>query len=165
MNFNFNIGSIVKFGLLGFAAPIYQVGKVSKVTPNEIVIIPQLKVYQKSASGVSSRYAHLNEYCTADDLSEVIHIRRQLIISWTYSKATDEAIKESISEDDCSIRNLMSNKHFSDYTLNMYNKETGICKGKGTNCYTIDESKEPFFFALPVSTNKDMSQKISNSGL
>lgn len=164
MNFDFNIGSIVKFGLFGFATPIYQVGKVINVTPTEIVIIPQLKVYKKSASSYSLRYAPLNEYCTADDLSEVIHIRRQLIISWTYSKANDEAIKESISEDDSSIKSLMSHKCFSDYTINMYDEKTSICKGNGPNCNNIDESKEPFFFTPPISTNKDMSQEFFTSG-
>lgn len=72
MNFDFNIGAIVKLGILGTAKPLYQIGKVIEVSPTEVVIIPQLHVYRKR---------ELDEYCTADAFSEVIHIRRQLIAS------------------------------------------------------------------------------------
>lgn len=40
MNFDFNIGAIVKLGILGTAKPLYQIGKVIEVSPTEVVIIP-----------------------------------------------------------------------------------------------------------------------------
>ena len=64
MNFDFNIGAIVKLGILGTAKPIYRIGKVIEVTPTEVVIIPQLHVYRKKSDDYS---AHLDEYCTADE--------------------------------------------------------------------------------------------------
>ena len=44
MNFDFNIGAIVKLGIFGFATPLYKLGKVIEVTPTEVVIVPQLNV-------------------------------------------------------------------------------------------------------------------------
>ena len=150
MNFDFNIGAIVKLGILGTAEPIYRIGKVIEVTPTEVVIIPQLHVYS----------AHLDEYCTADVLSEVIHIRRQLIACWTYSKATDIIIKESISDDD--NFSFWSSKPFSEYTLNSYDNETGLCKGNGTNCRNIEESTTPFFFIQTTSANDGIHHELSH---
>ena len=157
MNFDFNIGAIVKLGILGTAEPIYRIGKVIEVTPTEVVIIPQLHVYRKKSDDYS---AHLDEYCTADVLSEVIHIRRQLIACWTYSKATDIIIKESISDDD--NFSFWSSKPFSDYTLNLYDKNTGICKGEGANCRNIVESTSPFFFSQPTSANDGIHHELSH---
>ena len=57
MNFDFNIGAIVKLGILGTAEPIYRIGKVIEVTPTEVVIIPQLHVYRKKSDDYS---AHLD---------------------------------------------------------------------------------------------------------
>ena len=74
MNFDFNIGAIVKLGIFGFATPLYKLGKVIEVTPTEVVIVPQLNVCRESDNGPSS----FDEYCTADALHEVLHIRRQL---------------------------------------------------------------------------------------
>ena len=153
MNFDFNIGAIVKLGILGTAKPLYQIGKVIEVSPTEVVIIPQLHVYRKR---------ELDEYCTADAFSEVIHIRRQLIASWTYSKATDIIIKESISDDD--NFSFWSSKPFSDYTLNLYDKNTGLCKGNGTNCRNIAESTTPFFFIQPASANDGIHHELSHYG-
>lgn len=158
MNFNFNIGAIVKLGILGSANPIYRIGKVIEVTPTEVVIIPQLHVYRKS----DSSYPCLDEYCTADALSEVIHIRRQLIASWTYSKATDIIIKESISDDNSSFSNLLSSKSFSEYTLNSYDKDTSLCKGDGANCCDIAESTTPFFFIQTTSANDGIQREHSH---
>lgn len=151
MNFDFNIGAIVKLGILGTAKPLYQIGKVIEVSPTEVVIIPQLHVYRKR---------ELDEYCTADAFSEVIHIRRQLIASWTYSKATDIIIKESISDDD--NFSFWSSKPFSDYTLNLYDKNTGLCKGNGTNCRNIEESTTPFFFIQTTSANDGIHHELSH---
>lgn len=156
MNFDFNIGAIVKLGILGTAKPIYRIGKVIEVTPTEVVIIPQLHVYRKKSDDYS---AHLDEYCTADAFSEVIHIRRQLIASWTYSKATDIIIKESISDDNFSF---FSSKSFSEYTLNSYDNETGLCKGNGTNCRNIEESTTPFFFIQTTSANDGIHHELSH---
>lgn len=151
MNFDFNIGAIVKLGILGTAKPLYQIGKVIEVSPTEVVIIPQLHVYRKR---------ELDEYCTADAFSEVIHIRRQLIASWTYSKATDIIIKESISDDD--NFSFWSSKPFSEYTLNSYDNETRLCKGDGTNCRNIAESTPPFFFIQPTSANDGIHHELSH---
>ena len=82
MNFDFNIGAIVKLGIFGFATQLYKLGKVIEVTPTEVVIVPQLNVCRESDNGPSS----FDEYCTADALHEVLHIRRQLIAYWTYAK-------------------------------------------------------------------------------
>ena len=153
MNFDFNIGAIVKLGILGTAKPLYQIGKVIEVSPTEVVIIPQLHVYRKR---------ELDEYCTADAFSEVIHIRRQLIASWTYSKATDIIIKESISDDD--NFSFWSSKPFSEYTLNSYDNETRLCKGDGTNCRNIAESTTPFFFIQPTSANDGSHNEHSHYG-
>lgn len=153
MNFDFNIGAIVKLGILGTAKPLYQIGKVIEVSPTEVVIIPQLHVYRKR---------ELDEYCTADAFSEVIHIRRQLIASWTYSKATDIIIKESISDDD--NFSFWSSKPFSEYTLNSYDNETRLCKGDGTNCRNIAESTTPFFFIQPTSANDGIHNELSHYG-
>lgn len=153
MNFDFNIGAIVKLGILGTAKPLYQIGKVIEVSPTEVVIIPQLHVYRKR---------ELDEYCTADAFSEVIHIRRQLIASWTYSKATDIIIKESISDDD--NFSFWSSKPFSEYTLNSYDNETRLCKGDGTNCRNIAESTTPFFFIQPTSANDGIYHELSHYG-
>jgi len=150
MNFDFNIGAIVKLGILGTAKPIYQIGKVIEVTPTEVVIIPQLHVYRKR---------ELDKYCTADAFSEVIHIRRQLIASWTYSKATDIIIKEYISDDNFYF---WSPKSFSEYTLNSYDNETGLCKGDGTNCRNIEESTTPFFFIQTTSANDGIHHELSH---
>lgn len=151
MNFDFNIGAIVKLGILGTAKPLYQIGKVIEVSPTEVVIIPQLHVYRKR---------ELDEYCTADAFSEVIHIRRQLIASWTYSKATDIIIKESISDDD--NFSFWSSKPFSEYTLNSYDNETRLCKGNGTNCRNIEESTTPFFFVQTTSANDGIHHELSH---
>lgn len=151
MNFDFNIGAIVKLGILGTAKPLYQIGKVIEVTPTEVVIIPQLHVYRKR---------ELDKYCTADAFSEVIHIRRQLIASWTYSKATDIIIKESISDDD--NFSFWSSKPFSEYTLNSYDNETRLCKGDGTNCRNIEESTTPFFFIQTTSANDGIHHELSH---
>lgn len=153
MNFDFNIGAIVKLGILGTAKPLYQIGKVIEVSPTEVVIIPQLHVYRKR---------ELDEYCTADAFSEVIHIRRQLIASWTYSKATDIIIKESISDDD--NFSFWSSKPFSEYTLNSYDNETRLCKGDGNNCRNIAESTTPFFFIQPTSANDGIHHELSHYG-
>jgi hypothetical protein len=150
MNFDFNIGAIVKLGILGTAEPIYRIGKVIEVTPTEVVIIPQLHVYRKR---------ELDKYCTADAFSEVIHIRRQLIASWTYSKATDIIIKKSISDDNFYF---WSPKSFSEYTLNSYDNETGLCKGNGTNCRNIAESTTPFFFIQTTSANDGIHHELSH---
>lgn len=127
MNFDFNIGAIVKLGIFGFATPLYKLGKVIEVTPTEVVIVPQLNVCRESDNGPSS----FDEYCTADALHEVLHIRRQLIAYWTYAKAYDTTITDFISEADYSSLANISSKSFSDYTLNLYDKNTGICKGEG----------------------------------
>lgn len=159
MNFDFNIGAIVKLGILGTAEPIYRIGKVIEVTPTEVVIIPQLHVYRKKSDDYS---AHLDEYCTADVLSEVIHIRRQLIACWTYSKAYDTTITDFISEADYSSLANISSKSFSDYTLNLYDKNTGLCKGNGTNCRNIEESTTPFFFIQTTSANDGIHHELSH---
>lgn len=155
MNFDFNIGAIVKLGIFGFATPLYKLGKVIEVTPTEVVIVPQLNVCRESDNGPSS----FDEYCTADVLSEVIHIRRQLIACWTYSKATDIIITESISDDNFSF---WSSKSFSEYTLNSYDNETGLCKGNGTNCHNIKESTTPFFFIQTTSANDGIHHELSH---
>lgn len=59
MNFDFNIGAIVKLGIFGFATPLYKLGKVIEVTPTEVVIVPQLNVCRESDNGPSS----FDEYC------------------------------------------------------------------------------------------------------
>lgn len=153
MNFDFNIGAIVKLGILGTAKPLYQIGKVIEVSPTEVVIIPQLHVYRKR---------ELDEYCTADAFSEVIHIRRQLIASWTYAKAYDTTITDFISEADYSSLANISSKSFSDYTLNLYDKNTGLCKGNGTNCRNIEESTTPFFFIQTTSANDGIHHELSH---
>lgn len=53
MNFDFNIGAIVKLGIFGFATPLYKLGKVIEVTPTEVVIVPQLNVCRESDNGPS----------------------------------------------------------------------------------------------------------------
>ena len=113
-------------------------------------------MYRKKSDDYS---AHLDEYCTADVLSEVIHIRRQLIACWTYSKATDIIITESISDDNFSF---WSSKSFSEYTLNSYDNETGLCKGNGTNCHNIKESTTPFFFIQNTSDNDEIHHELSH---
>lgn len=153
MNFDFNIGAIVKLGILGTAKPLYQIGKVIEVTPTEVVIIPQLHVYRKR---------ELDKYCTADALHEVLHIRRQLIAYWTYAKAYDTTITDFISEANYSSLANISSKSFSDYTLNLYDKNTGICKGEGANCRNIVESTSPFFFSQPTSANDGIHHELSH---
>ena len=54
MRLNFKIGAIVKFELYGFGEPVYKVGKVTNVTPGEVTILPQLKVYRKNENSSSS---------------------------------------------------------------------------------------------------------------
>ena len=144
MNFDFNIGAIVKLGIFGFATPLYKLGKVIEVTPTEVVIVPQLNVYRESDNGPSS----LDEYCTADALHEVLHIRRQLIAYWTQANYS-------------SLANI-SSKSFSDYTLNLYDKNTGICKGEGANCCNIVESTSPFFFSQLTSANDGIHHELSH---
>ena len=108
MNFDFNIGAIVKLGIFGFATPLYKLGKVIEVTPTEVVIVPQLNVCRESDNGPSS----FDEYCTADALHEVLHIRRQLIAYWTYAKAYDTTITDFISEANYSSLANISSKSF-----------------------------------------------------
>lgn len=158
MNFDFNIGAIVKLGIFGFATPLYKLGKVIEVTPTEVVIVPQLNVCRESDNGPSS----FDKYCTADALHEVLHIRRQLIAYWTYAKAYDTTITDFISEADYSSLANISSKSFSDYTLNLYDKNTGICKGEGANCHNIVESTSPFFFSQPTSANDGIHHELSH---
>lgn len=140
MNLNFNFNSIIKFELMGFAEPIYKIGKVTNVDSTEVAIIPQLKVYRNVHGSIHGR---LDQYCTADD-DCVVHIRRSLIASWCYAKATDIEIRKFISESDVqfSIQNTGSTKKFEDYTFNEYNRVTGFHKGNGRSCALIKEAQQ-----------------------
>ena len=139
MRLNFKIGAIVKFELYGFGEPVYKVGKVTNVTPGEVTILPQLKVYRKNEN---SSFEKLDLFCTADD-DCAVHIRRKLISSWSYVKAIDCAIEKSISERTDVRRNWMdlpNPKRFGDYTFNEYDQRTGFCKGNGFSCFEIEEA-------------------------
>ena len=57
---------------------------------------------------------------------------------------------------------FISSKSFSDYTLNLYDKNTGICKGEGANCRNIVESTSPFFFSQPTSDNDGIHHELSH---
>lgn len=136
MNLNFRLHSIIKFELMGFAEPVYKIGKVKNVNATEVVIIPQMKVYRKVQD---SSFPKLDLYCTADDDCDV-HIRRSLISAWEYAKATDPEIHKHISENYVSSL-YFPQKNFSEYTFNHYDYRTGFYKGDGNSCaYIAEES-------------------------
>ena len=138
MNLNFNLRSIIKFELMGFPNPVYRLGKVIDVNSTEVVIIPQLKVYRKVKNFT---YEDIDPYCSADD-DCIIHIRRKLIFSWQYARATDLIITDYISESHTAISGEIAGitKNFNDYKFNFYDHETGLCKGDGSNCSYIKEA-------------------------
>ena len=78
MKLRFNVGAIVELSLLPNPSNQKITGKVINVTPDEIEVCPQLRVYRRNGN-----HDTLDSSVSAD-ATYTLHIRRSLISYWRY---------------------------------------------------------------------------------
>lgn len=156
MDLRFNEGAIVKLTLFGCATPVTIIGKVAKVLPDEVELISQLAVYRK-ASRDKLDFESL-DYSTTADSDEHRHVKRQLIMDWSYAKVRDlDVSHNSIHENENNCNFLFPDereKPFSSYTLNHFAPD-GYHRGNGPYCGEIKADPSGIAFTPPTAADDD----------
>ena len=136
MKLRFNLGAIVELNLLTFPESQKITGKVISVTPDEVEVCPQLRVYRNIIE-----YDRLDTTVSAD-AQYTIHIKRKLITHWSYAKVL------SLNNIGVSVKDIT----IEDCTLNRYDS-TGFCKGTGEYCGDIEEEDSTIIIINPDIKN------------
>lgn len=153
MYLRFNEGAIVKFTVIGSATPVNIVGKVLKVHPDEVELLPQLGVYRKSTHAYGSNLTL--DYSSTADSDKSIHINRQLILGWCYATVRDlDVSKGNIQEDDFNIFSALDRKPFSSYTFNYFSPD-GYHRGDGPYCGEIKAEPSNIILCIPKAEDNN----------
>lgn len=130
MKLRFNLGAIVELSL--FPDPSRQKisGKVISVTPDEVEVCPQLRVYRPPYSKLDTT--------TSADVSYTFHIRRVLIAHWRYVNVPSLQDVGSVGGQKFSLPGDYE-PPLESCTINHYSRD-GFCKGDGAYCGEIMES-------------------------
>lgn len=132
MKLRFNLGAVVELSLLPDPSKQKISGKVISVTPDEIEVCPQLRVYSASNS-----YGRLDTTISADT-NYTIHIRRVLIAHWRYVNVPSLQDVGSVGRQNFSLPGDYE-PPLESCTINHYSSD-GFCKGDGAYCGEIMES-------------------------
>lgn len=122
MKLRFNEGAIVEFTVIGFCKTTIT-GKVVDVLEDEVIICMQAHIEKKQKPVLWGEKKEWFEELYTADTDQIIHLNRQMIVSWRYIKATE----------------LMTARVVTSGSLNYYDKETGYCKGKGKYFGNVEE--------------------------
>lgn len=153
MKLRFNLGAVVELSLLPDPSKQKISGKVISVTPDEIEVCPQLRVYSASNS-----YGRLDTTISADT-NYTIHIRRVLIAYWRYVDVLSLQDNGSIGSHSFLLPHSSSELTLENCTINHYSSD-GFCKGNGEYCGEIEESGSTM-----IITTSQRNDDVDDSGL
>ncbi len=132
MKLRFNLGAVVELSLLPDPSKQKISGKVISVTPDEVEVCPQLRVYP-----ATNPYGRLDTTISAD-VSYTFHIRRVLIAHWRYVNVPSLQDVGSVGGQKFSLPGDYE-PPLESCTINHYSRD-GFCKGDGAYCGEIMES-------------------------
>ena len=153
MKLRFNLGAVVELSLLPDPSRQKISGKIVSVTPDEVEVCPQLRVYPDT-----NPLGGLDTTMSAD-ATHTLHIRRVLIAYWRYvdvlSLQNDGSIGshsflQSLGSSELTLENCTINHYSSD----------GFCKGNGEYCGEIEESGSTM-----IITTSQRNDDVDDSGL
>lgn len=162
MKLRFNEGAIVELTLFGNFEPVIIEGKVIEVLEDEVLLCAQMLIYRE-AKGLDlywrEREEGFDEFCSADS-NIILHVNRQLIMSWRYIRANEAGSAGAVGE----RRGVLDEKFCAaDCNLNYYDRKTGFCKGSGKYCGDIEENYvTPILMSIEDSISDELGLDLES---